>query len=85
MKIQKAIKILRGYTEFDLCYKEYKENKERNFSDFDKFCIDVCQAIETIIDDYNRQVKINKEHQSINGELRKKIKKLEKVIDKIKN
>ena len=40
-------------------------------------------AIEHILSDYTRQKQINEEHQKINGELRKKVKELEKNIEKI--
>ena len=41
------------------------------------------EAIENIIADYTRQKEMNEEHQKINGELREKVKELEKSIEKI--
>ena len=39
--------------------------------------------IKNILSDYTRQKQINEEHQKINGELREKVKELEKNIEKI--
>lgn len=41
------------------------------------------KATEHLLTDYERQKQINEEHQKINGELREKVKELEKNIEKI--
>ena len=43
------------------------------------------QAINNILNDYTRQKQINEEHQKINGELREKVKELEKENELILN
>lgn len=43
------------------------------------------EAIENIIADYTRQKQINEEHQKINGDLREKVKKIEKENSTLKN
>lgn len=39
------------------------------------------KALEHLLSDYTRQKQINKEHQKINGELRKKVKELEEQLE----
>ena len=51
-------------------YGEYENNK-------------YFEAMENILSDYARQKQINEEHQKENGELREKVKELEKNIEKI--
>lgn len=55
------------YINEDLIYTLYKQNKLFNPSDFDKFCIEHCKDIETILNE--------------NTELKQRIKRMIKVID----
>lgn len=43
------------------------------------------EAIEHLLSDYTRQKQINEEHQKTNGELREKVRKLEKENSTLKN
>lgn len=52
---------------------------------WDEKTIDCINAIEQLINDYTRQKQINEEHQKINGELREKVKELEKEKQTLKN
>lgn len=47
---------LEQYIEKDRIYQEYKQNKLMNVSDFDKFCIQHCSDIETLLKE-NKQLK----------------------------
>ena len=39
---------LKTYIKEDIIYQEYLKNKNKNFSDFDKFCIQHCKDIEEL-------------------------------------
>ena len=42
---------LKTYIKEDIIYKEYLKNKNKNFSDFDKFCIQHCKDIEELLEE----------------------------------
>ena len=75
---QENINNLFKYIGEDEIYQKYINNELKEISDFEMFCIHHCQDIEKLLKDYIRQKQINEEHQKINGELREKVKELEK-------
>lgn len=42
---------LKTYIKEDIIYQEYLKNKNKNFSDFDKFCIQHCKDIEELLEE----------------------------------
>lgn len=56
-----------------------KFNNDYSIDNIDK------EAIEHLLSDYARQKQINEEHQKINGDLREKVKKIEKENSTLKN
>ena len=77
---------LKTYIKEDIIYKEYLKNKNKNFSDFDKFCIQHCKDIEELLEENEKlkaelqlyQGALSREHEAIH-----KVNDLEEVIDRI--
>ena len=57
---------LKTYIKEDIIYQEYLKNKNKNFSDFDKFCIQHCKDIEELLEE--------------NEKLKDKLSKIETLI-----
>lgn len=81
-------KKLKAYLKEDIIYQEYLKNKNKNFSDFDKFCIQHCKDIEELLEE-NQKLKaelqlyqgaLKREHETIH-----RANDLEEVIDKATN
>lgn len=81
-------KKLKAYLKEDIIYQEYLKNKNKNFSDFDKFCIQHCKDIEELLEE-NQKLKaelqlyqgaLKREHEAIH-----RANDLEEVIDKATN
>ena len=79
---------LKTYIKEDIIYQEYLKNKNKNFSDFDKFCIQHCKDIEELLEE-NKKLKaelqlyqgsLKREHEAIH-----RVNDLEEVIDKLKD
>lgn len=78
---------LKTYIKEDIIYQEYLKNKNKNFSDFDKFCIQHCKDIEELLEENEKlkaelqlyQGALKREHEAIH-----RVNDLEKVIDKAK-
>lgn len=79
---------LKTYIKEDIIYQEYLKNKNKNFSDFDKFCIQHCKDIEELLEE-NQKLKaelqlyqgaLKREHEAIH-----RANDLEEVIDKVTN
>ena len=78
---------LKTYIKEDIIYQEYLKNKNKNFSDFDKFCIQHCKDIEELLEENEKlkaelqlyQGALKREHEAIH-----RINYLEEVIDKAK-
>lgn len=76
---------LKTYIKEDIIYQEYLKNKNKNFSDFDKFCIQHCKDIEELLEENQ---KLKAELQLYQGALKReneaihKVNDLKKVIDK---
>ena len=73
---------LKTYIKEDIIYQEYLKNKNKNFSDFDKFCIQHCKDIEELLEeneklkaDYGNKVQIERDL------LKEENKKYKEVID----
>ena len=79
---------LKTYIKEDIIYKEYLKNKNKNFSDFDKFCIQHCKDIEELLEENEKlkaelqlyQGALKREHEAIH-----RANDLEEVIDKATN
>ena len=75
---------LKTYIKEDIIYQEYLKNKNKNFSDFDKFCIQHCKDIEELLEENEKlkaelqlyQGSLKREHEAIH-----RVNDLEKVID----
>ena len=75
---------LKTYIKEDIIYQEYLKNKNKNFSDFDKFCIQHCKDIEELLEENEKlkaelqlyQGALKREHEAIH-----RVNDLEKVID----
>ena len=76
---------LKTYIKEDIIYKEYLKNKNKNFSDFDKFCIQHCKDIDELLEE-NQGLKaelqlyqgaLKREHEAIH-----RVNDLEERIDK---
>ena len=75
---------LKTYIKEDIIYQEYLKNKNKNFSDFDKFCIQHCKDIEELLEENEKlkaelqlyQGALKREHEAIH-----RANDLEKVID----
>ena len=78
---EEDIKILENYLK-NSAYKQSNSDFFKN-GGWEIVDLEVPQAIEHLLLDYTRQKQINEEHQKINGELREKVKELEKNIEKI--
>ena len=77
--IEENIKILENLKSYlNLLVYEGKDKIIYNDLLWDEKTVDCINAIEYLINDYKRQKQINEEHQKINGELREKVKELEK-------
>ena len=76
---------LKTYIKEDIIYQEYLKNKNKNFSDFDKFCIQHCKDIEELLEENE---KLKAELQLYQGALKReneaihRVNELEEVIDK---
>ena len=76
-----------GFEVEDIIYQEYLKNKNKNFSDFDKFCIQHCKDIEELLEENEKlkaelqlyQGALKREHEAIH-----RVNELEEVIDKAK-
>ena len=77
--IEEHIKILENLKSY-LNLLVYDGNDKIIYNDllWDEKTVDCINAIEHLINNYTRQKQINEEHQKINGELREKVKELEK-------
>ena len=79
---------LKTYIKEDIIYQEYLKNKNKNFSDFDKFCIQHCKDIEELLEENE---KLKAELQLYQGALKReneaiyRANDLEEVIDKAIN
>ena len=73
---EEDIKILENYLK-NSAYKQSNSDFFKN-GGWEIVDLEVPQAIEHLLLDYKRQKQINEEHQKINGELREKVKELEK-------
>ena len=84
---------LKTYIKEDIIYQEYLKNKNKNFSDFDKFCIQHCKDIEELLEE-NQKLKaelqlyqgaLSREHEAIHrvNDLEEENQKLKEVIDKV--
>ena len=79
---------LKTYIKEDIIYQEYLKNKNKNFSDFDKFCIQHCKDIEELLEENEKlkaelqlyQGALKREHEAIH-----RANDLEEVIDKATN
>lgn len=77
---------LKTYIKEDIIYQEYLKNKNKNFSDFDKFCIQHCKDIEELLEENE---KLKAELQLYQGALKRedeaihRVNDLEEVIDKV--
>ena len=79
---------LKTYIKEDIIYQEYLKNKNKNFSDFDKFCIQHCKDIEELLEENEKlkaelqlyQGALKREHEAIH-----RVNELEEVIDKATN
>lgn len=83
--IEEDIRNLEKYIEL-VIDKNYCDCNELNIICYGKYADgskNVANSIQNILQDYTRQKQINEEHKKINGELREKVKKLEKNIEKI--
>ena len=76
---------LKTYIKEDIIYQEYLKNKNKNFSDFDKFCIQHCKDIEELLEENEKlkaelqlyQGALKREHEAIH-----RVNDLEERIDK---
>ena len=83
---------LKTYIKEDIIYKEYLKNKNKNFSDFDKFCIQHCKDIEELLEENEKlkaelqlyQGALKREHEAIHraNDLEEVIDRIEKYIEK---
>ena len=73
---EEDIKILNNYLK-NSAYKESNSDFFKN-GGWEIVDLEVPQALEHLLLDYTRQKQINEEHQKINGELKEKVKELEK-------
>ena len=79
---------LKTYIKEDIIYQEYLKNKNKNFSDFDKFCIQHCKDIEELLEENE---KLKAELQLYQGALKReneaihRVNDLKEVIDKAIN
>ena len=79
---------LKTYIKEDIIYQEYLKNKNKNFSDFDKFCIQHCKDIEELLEENEKlkaelqlyQGALKREHEAIH-----RVNDLKEVIDKAIN
>ena len=69
---------LKTYIKEDIIYKEYLKNKNKNFSDFDKFCIQHCKDIEELLEENE---KLKAELQLYQGALKRENEAIHKVND----
>ena len=77
---------LKTYIKEDIFYKEYLKNKNKKFSDFDKFCIQHCKDIEELLEENEKlkaelqlyQGALKREHEAIH-----RVNYLEEVIDEV--
>ena len=76
--IEEDIKILNKFANMTFLYGNRVSLNKKNL-------LEVQKSIINILSDYTRQKQINEEHQKINGELREKVKKLEKENNTLKN
>jgi len=60
----------------ELCQEEMNKNDENITAILD---LQDLKSLKNIVNDYKRQVEINKEHQKTNGELQQKVKQLEEA------
>lgn len=75
---------LKTYIKEDIIYQEYLKNKNKNFSDFDEFCIQHCKDIEELLEENEKlkaelqlyQGALKREHEAIH-----RANDLEKIID----
>lgn len=84
---------LKTYIKEDIIYQEYLKNKNKNFSDFDKFCIQHCKDIEELLEENEKlkaelqlyQGALKREHEAIHrvNDLEEENQKLKEVIDKV--
>ena len=83
---------LKTYIKEDIIYKEYLKNKNKNFSDFDKFCIQHCKDIEELLEENEKlkaelqlyQGALKREHEAIHraNDLEERIDKAIEYINK---
>ena len=86
---------LKTYIKEDIIYQEYLKNKNKNFSDFDKFCIQHCKDIEELLEENEKlkaelqlyQGALSREHEAIHrvNDLEEENQKYKEVIDKATN
>ena len=69
---------LKTYIKEDIIYQEYLKNKNKNFSDFDKFCIQHCKDIEELLEENE---KLKAELQLYQGALKRENEAIHKVND----
>lgn len=50
--IEQSIKNLKQYIKEDVVYNLYKQKKQKEFNDFEMFCIEHCKDIEILIKEY---------------------------------
>ena len=83
---------LKTYIKEDIIYQEYLKNKNKNFSDFDKFCIQHCKDIEELLEENEKlkaelqlyQGALKREHEAIHrvNDLKERIDKAIEYINK---
>lgn len=69
---------LKTYIKEDIIYQEYLKNKNKNFSDFDKFCIQHCKDIEELLEENQ---KLKAELQLYQGALKREHEAIHRVND----